>query len=487
MRTPLTSLLALSLAAGCENKVPLPDSAPTSTDSPAVDSPVEDSPVDSAPGETATDTGPTPGTVTEEEVPTPVYDQIPVLLIDTDSAAIGDGDKTAAWLEVIEDHDGTLEDLDRAPRTYDGPIGIEIHGSSSAGYPKLPYRFETRDLDGEDLETTMVGLPDGTDWVLHAPYSDKTLLRNAYAYTLGASLAEDTGEWQPRTAFVELFLNGSYNGVYVLVERVQRDEDRLDISKVPATSAEGDISGGYIVKVDQHRSEGWTTDAGSPIDWVYPHADVLTAEQNAYLVAYFNEFETALRAEGWDDPTTGYSTLIAVDGWIDHYIINELANNIDAYRLSAYLYKDVEPGLLHAGPLWDFDRAFGDVNYCYAWATEGWIYDELDLCGYAYQYPFWWQHLLTDDTFVNQLRCRWESLRTDKLSDETLSTTLAALASEVATVEVRDDARWHTIGTYIDPNWYVGATWPDELAWLEAWVLARAAWMDDNLPGICSG
>lgn len=448
---------------------------------PAGDGPVRpDDAVETIPDVPADDTaGDTAATDTAE--PDPSFAHLPVLLVAT-AGPIGDGDKVDATLAVVEDHDGTLRDLDAAPRAFEGPIGIEVHGSSSTSYPKLPYRFECRDPDGTDGNCAIAGLPAASDWVLHAPYSDKTYMRNALAYALGSEAAADRGAWEPRTQFVELVLDGEYRGLYVLVERVAQEDERLDF---PDTTdpVDGSVDGGFLVKIDQHRSEGFDTSRGTPVDWVEPKLDEVTAAEAAYLLDWFDRMEDALLAPNWDDPVDGYAAWIDVEGWVDHWLLNEAANNVDAYRLSAYLWTDGPPGQsrMRAGPLWDFDRAFGNVNYCETWATEGWIHEGLEACGEASQYPFWWERLRTDPAFRDRLATRWAELRAGPLADDAIVARIAAMQAELAEAEARDHERWPVVGQWVDPNWHVGATWQEDVDWLRDWTLARAAWMDAHV------
>ena len=427
------------------------------------------------------DTGPV------EEVAAYTYEHLPVFLVDTLGLPIGSSEKVEGWLEVIRLHDGSLTDLDAAPRSLTHLIGIEQHGSSSADYAKKGYRFETREPDGQDVDVALLDLPLGSDWVLHGPYSDKTLLRNALAYTLGATIGMDTQHWQPRTRLLELFLDGEYQGVYLLVERIKRGPDRVDIPAVAASADDGDLTGGYIVRIEQHRNAGWDTAMGTPIDYHYPRYDDLSEEQDAYLRAWFDEFEAMLASESFADPAQGYPAWIQIDSWIDHYIINELSHNIDAYRLSAYLYKEPDDvgGLLHAGPLWDFDRAWGNVDYCYCYETEGYVIDSLTECGYPEQFPFWWSRLLEDDGFTDLLRCRWEALRQGPLSDDAILATIDAMVLQLSEAEPRDHERWGTLGEYVSPNYYVGETFDDEIQWMKAWILERTVFLDADLPGHC--
>jgi len=393
---------------------------------------------------------------------------LPVLVLEVDGNM--DGDKVPGTLEVVEAHAGDPEDVDDAPRTLVSAIGIEVHGSSSQGYPKLGYRFETRDGEGNDENHKLLGLSSGSDWVLHAPYSDKTLVRNAFAYSLGSMITET---YQPGTRFVELILNGRYRGVYVLTERIRR-------GRIGGTDPDEDITGQYIVRIDQHRNEGWNTTVGTPIDWHQPRYEDITSDQDAYLRGWFDDFEAAMLAEDW---TSSMEDWIVREDWIDHFLVNELAHNIDAYRLSAYLYKDADSdgGRLHAGPLWDFDRAFGNVNYCDCWYAEGWIIDSLIGCGEGWQFPFWWRRLEEDPDYMNARACRWEELRGGLWTDEALEAEIRRQVELIGDAEERDHDEWDTIGEDVDPNYYVGDSYEDEVDWLVEWTHARAAWMDDQL------
>ena len=130
---------------------------------------------------------------------------------------------------------------------YHGNITIESRGNSSQGQPKKPYRFETVTAEGENDNVSLLGLPEENDWVLYAPWSDKSLIRNVLTYQLSREL----GHYASRTRYCELYLNEEYQGVYVLVEKIKRDANRVDISKLTFDEIDGDdLTGGYILKFD---------------------------------------------------------------------------------------------------------------------------------------------------------------------------------------------------------------------------------------------
>ena len=128
---------------------------------------------------------------------------------------------------------------------------------SLIGIPKKQYALETQDDLGNNLNVPLLGMPAENDWILYAPYSDKSLIRNVLAY----KLSWDVGRYASRTRLCELVLNGDYRGLYVLMEKIKRDKNRVDISTLNPDEITGDdLTGGYIIKIDKSAGEsvrGW--------------------------------------------------------------------------------------------------------------------------------------------------------------------------------------------------------------------------------------
>jgi len=419
-----------------------------------------------------------------ESVPdAPAPDVIPVLMIDT-QGTIQQENKVEGEMIVITHHRGDHTDLDEARVAWQGPIGIEIRGSSSTGFPKMNFGLETRDEAGEDDNVPLLDMPSESDWVLHGPYSDKSLMRNALAYELGRQL----GRYQPRTRFTELYLNGDYWGVYLLTEKIKRDSDRVDIPAVADSPTEGDITGGYIFKREASgEGTGWVSDYGTIYDFHEPPADEVTQHHRRYLDELLNDFESMMVSSEFEDPDLGYPSYLDVDSFIDYAIITELTRNIDGYRKSAYTQKlpDSMGGLMVMGPLWDYNLAFGNANYCEAERTNGWLYNGQDLCIDLTQIPFWWIRLMDGNSFKERLRCRWEEVREDILSDSNISLLIGTWRAQLVGAQQRDEQRWGAIGEYVWPNPVVWETWNQEVAYLREWTLERAAWLDVSISGDC--
>ncbi len=173
---------------------------------------------------------------------------LPILVIDTGGHDIPNEPKLDAHMGIIYNGPGQRNNLSDPLNHYDGFIGIELRGNASLMFPKKPYLFETRDELGENLNVPLLGMPAENDWILRAAYIDRTLLRDALAY----EMVRRTGQWASRTRHVELVINGGYRGVYVLVESIKPDDDRLDIVRLDPTDISGDaLTGGYIYDIGQ--------------------------------------------------------------------------------------------------------------------------------------------------------------------------------------------------------------------------------------------
>ena len=95
-------------------------------------------------------------------------------------------------------------------------------------YPKISYSLETQTESGTNNNVSLLDLLVENDFVLYGPYGDKSLIRNVLTYRM----FEKFGHYSPRTRFVELVVNGDYQGLYVLTEKIKRDENRVDIAKI---------------------------------------------------------------------------------------------------------------------------------------------------------------------------------------------------------------------------------------------------------------
>jgi hypothetical protein len=429
-----------------------------------------------------------------------VSSNLPIVVINTGSNVIVDEPKVMADMGIIYNGIGIRNYMTDPFNDYNGKIGIEFRGSSSQGFPKKSFGFETWDVNGNEIDSSLLGMPKESDWILSASYTDKSLMNNYLTY----DLARMMGWYASRGQYVEVVINGEYQGVYILMEKIKRDKDRVDIAKLQVTDISGDqLTGGYIIKIDKFTGNGgggWTSPYAPDTNvngqtiyfqYEYPSDVNIVPQQEAYIQAYVDSFETALAGPNFADTAIGYAHYIDVNSFVDYFLLNELSRNVDGYRLSTYLYKDKfsKGGKLTIGPVWDYDIAWANADYCLGNDTSGWAYDFAIPCsGDNSQIPFWWDRLLQDTAFQNKLKCRWEELKMTALSVSYLNYYTDSLETYLTEGAGRNFVTWPILGTYVWPNpWPVPTTFAGEVDELQTWISSRWNWMDQNMPGTLSG
>jgi hypothetical protein len=417
---------------------------------------------------------------------------LPIISIQTNGLSISDETRIVVDMGIVDNGTGNTNNLNDPFNNYNGKISIETRGESSQGlFPKKSFRIETQDAIGNNLNVSLLGMPPENDWVLYAPYTDKTMMRDVLAYKMGS----DMGRYAPRTRFVELIINGEYQGVYVLIEKIKVDKNRVDIASLKPVDLSGEeLTGGYLLRVDKldpNDYPGWQAipvpqlQGENQITFQYydPHGEDLAEVQRSYIRNYMVDFQSALSMLSFGNPTNGYRRYLDIPAAIDFMIVNEIGKNIDGYIFSTYLYKEKDKqgqlGKLFMGPLWDFNLAFGNVNYWNnAQVAPGWMWDD--------QYRmFWFRRLMQDPYFANSMKCRWDELRSSLLTNDYFTTAIDSLAILLQEAQFRNYKRWPILGTYVWPNQYIGMTYQDEINYLKQWILERLRWMDLSMPGAC--
>ena len=416
---------------------------------------------------------------------------LPLIVIDTWGQSIVDEPKIAAWLKVIDNGPGQINSVFQDGTDYDGYIGIEIRGQSTQEFPKKSFGFETRDSAGNNLSSSLLGMPEDEDWVLYAPYSDKSLLRNAVTFNLGGLM----GNWQPRYRFCEVYLNGSYHGVYMLIEKIKRGQDRVDINKLRTNEITGDdLTGGYIVKADKtsnltadeyfrtYPSNTYNDARNYDFTYVYPKFDEIVDEQKAYIYNYLTDLEDNLNGSKFKDLTNGFRKFLDLNSFIDFQLIQEVTNNVDGYRYSTFFYKkrDSDGGKLYAGPLWDFDICYGNVDYSdLNLSTDQWLFPNYgsDESGLMH----WWARLMEDVGYWSSLVKRWEELRGGAFKTDSVMAYIDSTIQYLGSAIDRNFVRWPILGTYVWPNYFIGATYEQEIEYLKNWITNRLNWIDANI------
>ncbi|HWA71576.1 MAG TPA: CotH kinase family protein [Polyangiaceae bacterium] len=372
------------------------------------------------------------------------------------------------------------------------PAAFHVRGQSSASYDKKPYRLELRKVDGTDRNCPMLGMPRESDWVLHAPFPDKALIRNAFVYSLG----KDMGLAAPRAMFAEVYLNtaarplqsSDYQGVYLLVETIKNQKDRLNLQQLKETdTALPAIAGGYVFKFEWQVADieqKLVCPSGQQNCWDWLEVDdpkPWNQQQQGYLAGFLGSFVTGLHSANPTDPTTGYPAFMDSPSFVNQVIMHELTRNLDAYSRSQFFYKDRE-GKITAGPLWDYDLIAGvgsSGNYANL-SQSGWQYESN--ASRLRVTADWFPVLLANPTFKAELIARWKELRAGLLSDAEVTARITRLTTGLASGAQRNFQKWNNlttmrIGFFDTPT---AATWEGQVNAMRDWLLGRMKWLDTS-------
>lgn len=422
-------------------------------------------------------------------------DPIPFIKIST-SKKIKDEPKTEAKMQIF-----IKDSLLLSSR-----IGIEYRGAvSQMFYEKKSYGIELWDETNKGISGSLLNLPAEEDWILHGPYADKSLIRNVLAY----QVSNNIGRYAPKTQFVELEINGDFRGLYVLMEKIKRGEERVNISKLSSkTSAADSISGGYILNIDKTVGAGYSNqddynesnaitskyDQSGKVSkntkihflYDYPKPTTISEPQKAYIENYMHQFEKALSSSDFSDTKLGFRKYIDEDNFIDYFLLTELFQNFDGYRISTYLQKE-RGEKLKMGPIWDFDLSLGSKGFCHNMNQENknyWIFEYNKYCGDdMWVVPFWWPRLLQDKLFVEKLNARWKALRQNEFSEVVLIQNVDSQVNYLKNTKAveRNFNRWKILNKRIEPNETKGSH-DQEVNLIKNWLRQRLVWMDKQLP-----
>ncbi|GHU71388.1 hypothetical protein FACS189413_13050 [Bacteroidia bacterium] len=259
---------------------------------------------------------------------------------------------------------------------YSGNILIDGRGNTSWHHDKRPYNIDLVKDDWEtDTASVLLGMPAGDEWCLLAFWMDRSLMRFQIASYLGQRM---TGiDWTPRNRYVEVWINNDYRGFYALSEKIQRDDNRVDVKKLEAAST--NLSGGYILEASSEeklkpleiQKEIKSAKYDINFSFKYPKPQNITEAQRAWIKNYIDEYETVLQGSDYKNPAKGYAKYISVSSFIDWTMLYELSKGCDnLFHASIFLQKDRDKKLNMGAP-WDFDLSYGNSG---VYAEEGtWV------------------------------------------------------------------------------------------------------------------
>lgn len=376
------------------------------------------------------------GTVTEQDV---IDTGLPVIYLQLDNG------------ESITDRENWKDGVMRIRNTDDysactnlytelgGRISLKGRGNSTWWQFRTQKRAYSLKLEEK---TSLFGMDASKNWTLLANFMDRSNLRNLFAYNLSGRL----GMEYSASSFVNLYLNGNYQGVYQLCEKPSAPIDeweelgetlaeaiayrnelsnkateklietaKSDLSWMTETVWQGytvadyiDLSdrklyGNHFIEYDYYYDEPskFHTQYGVPLNIRSPENLYTNTRAMKALEDHIQQFEDALYSESFmNGDSIHYSAYVDMDSLVDYYIVNALIKNVEFGYKSMYLYLDGD-GIIHLGPCWDYDWSSGNHFLGAAPNPEAW-YDD-----WRASTNTWYLQLYGDPYFVALVQERW--------------------------------------------------------------------------------
>ena len=405
---------------------------------------------------------------------------LPIVVIETDGGvSIPDEPKVLGTMKIIWHQDGSrnyMTDIDNPEfLNYDGHIGIERRGYSSQMYSdKKPYGLTT--LQADDVTNNNVsifGMPAENDWILNPLAYDQTGMRDVIAY----ELSNQIGLYASRSQYCEVVLNGNYRGLYVFMEKIKADKGRVNIEKMDETCNNiPELTGGYIVQANRADNDplAWQMETYLNNWWWpvyteflhhYPKHENITNAQANYIHNVFLDLESVAHSYN-TSITSGIPSVIDVSSFVDYMIMAEFASNVDVYHLSTFFHKD-RNGKLRAGPIWDYNLAFGYDAFGNRSGYDVWQFNNQDNTG-----PKFWKDLFDTDLFRCYLAKRWFEL-SDKgmpLDYDLISERIDEIDELITEAIGRDNQRWNQMSQH--------ATYVNNM---KTWLQQRIDWLNNHI------
>ena len=358
----------------------------------------------------------------------------------------------------------TIEERDSSgvvtKKIFEASTEIKGRGNSTWDMPKKPYRLKLTD------KAAILGMPSNKHWVLLANYSDKTLMRNTLAFELSRRMGFP---YTPRMHYVDLYVNGSFEGNYMFGDHVRTGSDRIDIPELKP--ADTNITGGYHLEIDERRGEPYyfETQRAGMVFCIKSPEDIPT-NQFTYISNHVQKVEDILYGINGINTVKELPKYIDMKSFIDYYLLNELAKNVDGnLRLSTFVYKKRDDDKLYFGPVWDYDLSFGNANYDDGDATARWLARKAAWYGQFFSHP----------EFDKMVKDRWKQLRAGELAN--INTFIDQTSEMLTKSQTSNFVRWKILNEYVWPNPQIAGSYKGEVSYLKNWLLERMKWMDAEL------
>ncbi|MCI5529484.1 MAG: CotH kinase family protein [Blautia sp.] len=355
---------------------------------------------------------------------------------------------------------------------------IHVRGNSSRSFDKSNFAIRLIDENEKNNPQSIMGMDAHHEWVLHGPYLDKTLMRNYMWYNIAGKFMD----YAPNVRFCEVIVNGEYQGVYVMMERITAggENSRLNFS----VDKKDNTFTGYLLRLDRGSDNErknidtftqYSLRTNLQINIEYPGAKNLTPELINAIAQDFSDFEKALYSYDYDDRKYGYKNQIDVDSFVDYFLINELTCNYDAGQFSTYIYKGIDGKFRMC--IWDFNSA-----------CDGYQEETMPTENFRMQNAVWYFMLTKDEDFTDRIVSRYRELRKTWFDEEYLCDYIDRVVDYLGPAIDRNYEKWgysfEEEYDLLSPAERNPRSYEEAISQMKEFLHKRIQWLDENIETI---
>ena len=366
------------------------------------------------------------------------------------------------------------------------PFEAEMRGRGnySWSFPKKGFNLKFPKAD-DDGKYDLCSMGKSRKWALIANDYDRSLLRNSAANFVGKQM--DFLDYTPKEVAVNLFVNGSYRGAYILSERINIEGGRIDEEELKSDDDTApfcsnlnhpDLTGTYLMEWDFRKGGYYNFTAGSR-GWVAlnePEDEDYCGNMGKYINSYVDQADKDLFDGSAND--TDWTSRIDMNAAADYYIAMEFLKPVDGNMwASVNMYKP-RGGKIQMGPLWDFDLAMGSAKRAgNVVSPSGWYLRNPINVSAKQSSKTWFNRLNENSAFRAAVKKRWNEV------DQDLNDVITYLRQQEGLIDkaaAENYKKWNH-GSRISEYQVIKGSWGSDVDYLVDWLDKRWIWMNGQL------
>ena len=334
---------------------------------------------------------------------------------------------------------------------------LRIRGNSSKDLEKKSFQLHLNEKEN------ILGMPaKAKKWGLLANHMDKSLIRNLVAFKISSLLGQ---KYSPACKSVDLILDGSFEGNYIICDKIEKGKNRVELDDLDETMNEyPEITGGYLMEVDgfaDQETYHFTSKKGVKVTIKYPDA---TKNQTAYIKSWFDDIEQNIYENQNVDN-------IDLETFSQFFILNEFCADIDSVWSSYYITKQRNDDKIHFGPAWDFDLSLDNDNRLYPTnSLDTWIFNYGLSSGTFRQFI---SKLMSCEKTLNAVQQKWRDITGSTFTKENVFDFIEEQIKYIDESQKLNFKRWDVLNKILKYEAVARGSYEEEIKHLKEYIEER--------------